>query len=182
MLALLESEVTKRGGAFAFCDTDSLAIVGGPNCPKGIPSISKGDVDAIVAKFNALNPYNGEIVPNLLKIEYKEYSDLRCSAISAKRYVLFRRRSGKSIQIVKASESALGAIIGRTKRETTPKLARRIWYSILFRNLEVNQKQRSRAKPLLAFELPMRRKFPVSQSAILKRLDAYNKAGPMISK
>lgn len=98
MLALLESEVTQRGGAFAFCDTDSLAIVGGPNCPKGIPSITKDDVDAIVAKFNALNPYNREIVPNLLKIEYKECSDLRCYAISAKRYVLFRWRPGKRIQ------------------------------------------------------------------------------------
>jgi hypothetical protein len=175
MLALLESEVVKRGGAFAFCDTDSLAIVGGSNCPNNVPSITKDEVDAIVAQFNALNPYNRAIVPNLLKIEYSEYSDLRCFAISAKRYVLFRWRPGKRIQIVKASESALGAIIGRTKRESISKLARRIWYSILFRNLNVSKKQRRRAKPLIAFDLPMRRKFPVSQPAILRRLEAYNK-------
>lgn len=38
-----------------------------------------------------------------------------------------------------------------------------------------NLNQRRRAKPLVDFEVRLRRKFPVSQPAILKRLDAYNK-------
>jgi hypothetical protein len=115
-------------------------------------------------------------VPHLLKVEYPGYSDLRCFAVSAKRYVLYRFRPGKRIQIVKASESALGAIIGRTRNETTPKLARRIWLAILMRYLNVNPKQRRRAMPLVDFDVRLRRKFPISQPAILKRLEAYNQS------
>jgi hypothetical protein len=69
----------------------------------------------------------------------------------------------------------LGAIIGRSKRESTPKLARRIWLSILFRHVNVSPKQRRRARQLVDFDVPLRRKFPISQPAILRRLDAYNK-------
>jgi hypothetical protein len=95
--------------------------------------------------------------------------------VSAKRYVLYRWRPGRRIQIVKASESALGVIIGRTRNESTAKLARRIWLAILFKHLKVNPKQRRRAKPLIDFDVPLRRKFPISQPSILKRLKAYNK-------
>jgi hypothetical protein len=141
----------------------------------GIPSLPESAVTEIVAQFDALNPYDRKIVPHLLKVEYPEYPDLRCFAVSAKRYVLYRWRPGNRIQIVKASESALGAIIGRSKRESTPKLARRIWLAILMRHFDVNPMQRRRAKPLVDFDVPLRRKFPISQPAILKRLEAYNK-------
>ena len=43
------------------------------------------------------------------------------------------------------------------------------------RHLNVNPGQRHRAKPLIDFDVPLRRKFPISQPAILKRLEAYNK-------
>ena len=119
MLALLESEVAKRGGTYAFCDTDSLAVNCGDRCPEGIPSLPESAIAEIVAQFDALNPYDREIVPHLLKVEYPEYPDLRCFAVSAKRYVLYRWRPGNRIQIVKASESALGAIIGRSREEST---------------------------------------------------------------
>lgn len=175
MLALLESEVIKRGGTSVFCDTDSLAITCGDNRPKGIPCLPASEIDAIVKCFDALNPYDQAIVPHLLKVEYAEYPDLRCFAVSAKRYVLYRVRLGDRIEIIKASESALGAIIGRTVKETTKKLARRIWLAILMRYVPVNPKQRRRAKPLVNFDVPLRRKFPISQPAILKRLEAYNK-------
>ena len=95
-----------------------------------------------MAPFDALNPYDREIVPHLLKVEYPEYPDLGCFAVSAKRYVLYRWRAGNRIQIVKASESALGAIIGRSRDESTPKLAGRIWLSILMRHLNANPGQR----------------------------------------
>ena len=87
----------------------------------------------------------------------------------------YRWRPGDRIQIVKASESALGAIIGRSRNESTAKLARRIWLAILMKHLKVNPKQRRRAKPLIDFDVPLRRKFPISQPSILKRLGAYNK-------
>jgi hypothetical protein len=175
MLALLESEVRKRGGTYAFCDTDSLAVNCGDPCPEGIPSLPETEVAEIVAQFDVLNPYDREVVPHLLKVEHPEYPDLRCFAVSAKRYVLYRWRPGNRIQIVKASESALGAIIGRSRNETTRKLAQRIWLLILMRHLNVNAGQRHRAKPLIDFDVPLRRKFPISQPAILKRLEAYNK-------
>jgi hypothetical protein len=112
-LALLESEVAKRGGTYAFCDMDSLAIIRDDRCPEGIPSLPESAIAEIVAQFDALNPYDAEIVPHLLKVEYPQFPDLRCFAVSAKRYVLYRWRPGNRILIVKASESAFGAIIGR---------------------------------------------------------------------
>jgi hypothetical protein len=174
MLALLEREVMQRGGAFAFCDTDSLAITCSDRDVSGIPSISEAAIEQIVQRFDLLNPYDPKIVPHLLKIEYPGYSDLRCFAVSAKRYVLYRMRPGDRIQIVKASESALGAIIGRSRRETTAKLARRVWLSILMEHLPVNPKQRHRARVLIDFDVPLRRKFPIGQTAIYRRLERYN--------
>lgn len=176
ILAMLEREVSDRGGTFTFCDTDSL----GTNCARrsadGIPCLPSSEIEAIIERFDALNPYDVAFVPHLLKVEYPGIADLRCFAVSAKRYVLYRWRPGKRIQIVKASESALGAIIGRTEKETTHKLAGRIWLSILLNHLDVNPNQRRRAKPLIDFDVPMRRKFPISAPVILNRLNPHNKS------
>ncbi|MBV8846293.1 MAG: hypothetical protein JO307_26095 [Bryobacterales bacterium] len=175
MLALLECEVTRRGGTFVFCDTDSLAVVCGADCPKGVPCLPETAIDEIVQLFDRLSPYDREKVPHLLKVEHAGIGDLRCFAISAKRYVLYRLRAGRRVQIVKAKESGLGAIIGRRRNETTPRLARRIWLSILMKHLRVNPQQRRRAKRLIYFDVPLRRKFPISQPSILQRLHKYNK-------
>jgi hypothetical protein len=175
MLAMLEREVHMRGGTFAFCDTDSLAIVCGKEGPKDIPCLEESAIAKIIEKFDALSPYDPYIVPHLLKLEYAHIPDLRCFAVSAKRYVLFRWRPGYRIEIVKASESGLGAILGRSRKESTPKLARRIWLAILMKHLRVSPKQRRRARPLIAFDVPLRRKFPISQPSILKRLTNYNR-------
>jgi len=148
---------------------------GGRRCPDGVPCLPEGEIDKIIDRFDALSPYDRSIVPHLLKVEYPAFSDLRCFAISAKRYVLYRVRSGNRIEIVKASESALGAIIGRSPKESTAKLVRRIWLSILMKHLKVNPNQRRRAKPLGDFDVPLRRKFPISQPSILARLKPYNK-------
>ena len=128
-----------------------------------------------MAAFDALSPYDRDKVPHLLKVEHPDIPDLRCFAVSAKRYVLYRWRPGRRIEIVKASESALGAIIGRTRNESTAKLARRVWLSILMKHLDVNPQQRRRAKPLIDFDVPLRRKFPISQPSIFARMKAYNK-------
>jgi hypothetical protein len=159
---------------FAFCDTDSLAIPCGES-PDGIPSLPESAIAEVIERFDALSPYDPQNVKHLLKLEYSDAPDLRCFAVSAKRYVLFRWRPGKRIQIVKASESALGAIIGRARNESTAKLARRIWLAILMQHFKVSPRQRRRAKPLIDFEVPLRRKFPISQPSILKRLEPYNK-------
>jgi hypothetical protein len=175
LLAMLEAEVTRRGGTFAFCDTDSLAIVSARSNDRSIPWIAPKQIDAIIARFNSLNPYDGSIVPNILK---KEHENVLCWPISAKRYCLYTIGSGGAISIVKASESGLGAIMGRTRNETTRKLARRIWTAILYRELGIRFKslRRSRIRRVLSFDVPLRRKLPLNQPNVLNRdaLRRYN--------
>jgi hypothetical protein len=129
MLALLEHEVTRREGTYAFCDTDSMAIVatrtgGHVPCPGGtsrrgretVRALRWDDVDAIVDKFAQLNPYDPDALPgSILDIETENYTDrgrrqqLTCFAISAKRYVLC---AGQEIK--RASGHGLGHLIAPT--------------------------------------------------------------------
>jgi hypothetical protein len=164
-LAMAEAEVALRGGTFAFCDTDSLAIVAGEYAPQDIPCLSDHDVKDIVTKFNRLNPYDDTAVPNLLKIEYEDFPALRCWAVSAKRYVLFTRDERNRLRIVKASESGLGASLGRTENETIAKLARRMWLGILLRELRIRYEglTKQRLDRLTDFRLPMRRALPIAK-------------------
>jgi hypothetical protein len=132
MLALLERCVLDRGGSYAFCDTDSLAIVSSEHgglvpCPGGayqtddgqaaIRALSWADVDAIVARFAALNPYDRTAVPgSILKVETENYDvsgarqQLYCWAISAKRYCLYNRDADGTPRLRKVSEHGLGGV------------------------------------------------------------------------
>jgi hypothetical protein len=117
MLALLERQITDLDGTYAFCDTDSMAIVatrdGGPvPCPGGphrtsdgqpaIYALSWEQVQSVTQRFEALNPYDRGAVPgSILEIEdinytqdtdgnpTRELRQLHCYAISAKRYALY---------------------------------------------------------------------------------------------
>jgi hypothetical protein len=136
MLAALERCVTDAGGSYAFCDTDSMAIVATRNgglvpCPggplalpdgrTGIRALSWAEVDAIVARFDALNPYDRQAVPHsILKVEKYNYvgnndsnerREIYCYAISAKRYALFVLRPDGSPRIIHRSEHGLGALL-----------------------------------------------------------------------
>jgi hypothetical protein len=99
MLAMLERCVTELGGTWAFCDTDSMAIVstaqgGLVACPGGperledgtpaIRALSHPQVEGIRDRFSALNPYDRTVVPQILKHEAQGV----CLAVSAKRYAL----------------------------------------------------------------------------------------------
>jgi hypothetical protein len=100
MLAILERCVTDIGGSWAFCDTDSMAIVanehgglvpcpGGPEEDSGglasVRALSFTQVTSIRDRINSLNPYDRKSVPNLLKSEVNSW----CYSISAKRYALY---------------------------------------------------------------------------------------------
>ncbi len=107
MLALLERCITDAGGNYVFCDTDSMAIVANRDgglvpCANGphdnrVKALSWTEVDAIIQRFTALNPYDRAFVPDsILKLEKdnlepitKARRQLYCYAISAKRYSLF---------------------------------------------------------------------------------------------
>jgi hypothetical protein len=100
MLTLLEIGITDLGGTWAFADTDAMAIVanetgvflrcpgGSQLLPDGTPAIRAltfDQVEELRHRFDALNPYGLDQVPDLLKKETRAW----CLAISAKRYALF---------------------------------------------------------------------------------------------
>jgi hypothetical protein len=111
MLTLLEKCITDAGGAYAFCDTDSMAIVATEAgrlvpCPGGserlggrnpaIRALSWAEVEAIRERFRTLNPYDRAAIPgSILKLEDEnldgngQQRQLWGYAISAKRYTLY---------------------------------------------------------------------------------------------
>jgi DNA-binding XRE family transcriptional regulator len=141
MLALLERSVTDAGGTYAFCDTDSMAIVatdipfeGAPregNPPKGSPGrrpvkdLEYKDVETIVARFKSLNPYdravvNGSIL-EIKKVSFDEAGELGglwVYAIAAKRYAFFRW-DNDNVEIVEASEHGLGHLLNPLSPESS---------------------------------------------------------------
>ncbi len=90
MLALLEACVTELGGRWAFCDTDSMAIIATQTSQRsqladGTQVLSGDDVTAIRRRFDPLNPYTPGTTSNGI-LEVK--ASATCLAISAKRYAL----------------------------------------------------------------------------------------------
>ena len=145
MLALLERCVSDFGGTYAFCDTDSMAIVadesgGLIDCPGGkerpgdgseaIQALSSDQVDRIVERFTTLNPYDRKSVGgSILEVEEenflskpRERAQLWCYSISAKRYVLFNRTDKGVPQFRKVSEHGLGHLLDPVNGEADPDL------------------------------------------------------------
>jgi hypothetical protein len=80
LLAMLEAEVNRANGTYLYCDTDSLAIIaseegGHLHVPgaDGKHILTWDEVDKVVAKFRALNPYDPEIVRELLNLTDDNY-------------------------------------------------------------------------------------------------------------
>lgn len=155
MLALLERLVTDTGGSYAFCDTDSMAIIATPEggvlpCPGGplltadgredVHALSYVQVDTIIDRFTRLNPYNPEhVTGSILELEEwnldantGERRQLYCYAISAKRYALYNvDEHGRPI-LRKWSEHGLGHLLNPLDPGTEDRdLARHIWQEIL---------------------------------------------------
>jgi hypothetical protein len=80
LLAMLEAEVTRAGGTYLYCDTDNLGIValekgGTLDIPgaEGKRILPWSEVDQITAKFQVLNPYDPDAVPDLLNLTDDNY-------------------------------------------------------------------------------------------------------------
>ncbi len=136
VLAILERMVEDLGGTYLLTDTDSMHFVASQDgglipCPGGTHRLKNGtpaikaitwkQVDEICTKLNRLNPYDKNVVAEILKIEDCNFDrngkrqQLYGLAISAKRYVVYtRNRSG--IEIVKPSEHGLGIVYVPDKR------------------------------------------------------------------
>jgi len=178
MLALFEREVIKAGGTYAFCDTDSLAIVASRKGHKRarIPELSWDEVERIRARFRRLSPYDPDTVKDLLKLEGQNFDkhgreqDLECYAISAKRYVLNVRDVGDEPQIVKASEHGLGHLLDPTGNEEDRKAwMREAWLWILRRELGLAARRPS------WFRLPAVGELPVSSPHTLRPFAELNR-------
>ena len=130
MLGLCEACVSAAGGSYAFCDTDSMAVVateqgGFAACPggterdeqhrEGLRALSWDEVEAIRGRFESLNPYERELVPgSILELEkvnrdeHGERRQLHCFAISAKRYALYTIDEAGEPELVDWKEHGLG--------------------------------------------------------------------------
>jgi hypothetical protein len=168
LLAMLEKSVQEENGAYLFCDTDSLCIVGSAKggfveCPGGrtrrvgkvgINVLSLDQVKQIAKRFRKLNPYDPKLVPEILKIEDVNFVDHKAEnpfhqlfgyAISAKRYALYSR-TGNNIHIEKASGHGLGYLFAPKERkkneedEETPQWVFEAWEFLLRRALKLPSK------------------------------------------
>jgi hypothetical protein len=110
-----------------------------------VKAISYADVKAIARRFDSLNPYNRDLVSDLLKIEdvnyvdgdtRKGYARLFAYAVSSKRYALFTR-SKDQLSIVKCSGHGLGYLVSPLKYRPkddeleTPRWITRAWEWLL---------------------------------------------------
>ena len=140
MLALFEACVSAAGGTFAFCDTDSMAIVAREErgllpCPgdhhrdssgrDAIMALSWAEVEGIRDRFETLNPYDRTAVRSpVLKIEDENFDpdtgtqrELSAFCISAKRYVLFNDGGADGPHLRKVSEHGLGHLLNPSDPE-----------------------------------------------------------------
>ena len=158
MLALLEWNVRQHGGAFAFCDTDSMAIVaserggiveiegqgnGGRAVPQQIRALSWQEVEAIEQAFESLSPYDREAAPgSILKIEDVNFRDgrqiqLHVLVAGTKRYAVFERLPNDDLRITdQYSQHGLGHVVSPTEiRSGEDDWRRRVWDYIVRREL-----------------------------------------------
>jgi hypothetical protein len=154
LLAMLETEVTKRGGSYAFCDTDSMAIIatrhgglipcqGGPGIDQRgracVRALTYAQVEEIIACFERLNPYDRRIIPgSILEVDdaslddSEEIRELWAWAIAAKRYATFTWVDGRPVLAEKYSEHGLGHLADPRPRDQRDRpLAADIWQHIL---------------------------------------------------
>jgi hypothetical protein len=196
MLALLEQCVTSMGGTFAMEDTDSMAIVANKNggmisCVGGelqtgtggaaIRALSWEQVESIVRRFESLNPYDRSAISgSVLKIEdvsfdsiTKVQRELRCFAISAKRYALFTVDQNDAPDWVDGKEHGLGHLLNPTEPgvEDT-KWINHAWENMIRRTLGFN------AKPLSFSDVPAVGRITVSSPHVMRPLRAFNDDKP----
>jgi hypothetical protein len=204
MLALLEYSVRELGGTYAMEDTDSMAIVatkrggfvpcqGGNivrNGVEGVKALSWKQVDGIVRKFEALNPYNRQIISgSVLKIEDDNFEpktgkqrQIFCYAISAKRYALFTLsktgkpellREGRNNKKDRWSRHGLGHLLNPSDPEASDRnWTGAVWDSIIRKAFGL------KVGTLSFADLPAIGRTTVSSPFLMKSLESLNAGKP----
>jgi hypothetical protein len=157
MLALLERLITDAGGVYAFCDTDSMAVVSTETCgtvpfpegtarlpdgKAGYPALSWHRVDQLRDRFTPLNLYDHDAVPgSILRLEKANFEpasgerrQIYCYAISAKRYALCTYDVGGHLALCDDgySEHGLGLYVNPTNPDEPDRdWLRVVWDGIL---------------------------------------------------
>jgi hypothetical protein len=201
LLGLLQADVEARDGTYVGCDTDSLLIVasrdGGliacPGGPERLPdrqaavrALSWGDVDEVLAGLNALNPYDRDAVPSLIKLEPENFApddptrpeELWAVDVSSKRYALYNRGPDGEVDVRKASTHGLGLFRSPIQAdpdwdEEWPQWADLVWRRIIAEaeGLPVD------AAPAW-FDLPAVSQLPISSPTVLRPFGALNEGKP----
>ena len=162
LLAMAEACVQKKLGTYLFCDTDSLAIVatkrgGSLRIPgsRSIRILSWAEVQAIVDKFAALNPYDRKIVKgsilNLVETNFidsdqkKPQRQLYGYSIAAKRYALYEKIADKDINIIDPKAHGIGFLYppkdsARDWNENVPQWIYEMWDYIVRGALKLKRK------------------------------------------
>jgi hypothetical protein len=146
MLAMLERCVTDLGGTWAFCDTDSMAIVateiGGLIASPGgsarladgteaVTALTFDQVDQVRIRFRQLNPYDPDAVPDLLKLEVTS----TCFAVSAKRYAPYTLGTDGTPEFVEdhpPSQHGLGQFLNPDPSAKGKAWVAEIWRNVLY--------------------------------------------------
>lgn len=109
LLAMAQRLASDRGLMYALCDTDSMAFIKPDSMER--EEFTRHVMD-IIDFFTPLSPYAGK--PKIFELEDVNRWDnaleqLYCLAISAKRYVLYNKKSDGTFRIRKVSAHGLGA-------------------------------------------------------------------------
>jgi hypothetical protein len=197
MLALLERCVTDAGGSYAFADTDSMAIVasekgglipclGGehrlPDERPAIRALSWSEVDAIVARFEALNPYDRSAVPgSILKIEKVNFEtpggprrELFAYVISSKRYALFTIGGDGHPAVPNTKDAYSEHGLGQLLNPIDPELEDREWIRQVWEGLVREALGGPRFRPAWG-DTPAMMKSAVTTPTLLDRFEKLNR-------
>ena len=194
LLAMTEACVEEKKGTYLFCDTDSLAIVaskkGGPlHIPgsKGVLILSWAQVQAIVHKFAALNPYDRRIVKgSILNLVDANYADsdpknpqrqLYGYSIAAKRYTLYVRIGQNDIKIIDPKAHGIGFLYPpkdspKDWEEAVPQWIYEMWDHIVRGALKLKRKKPS------WLNLPQMMRLTITTYNVLEMLGEWKIARP----
>jgi len=200
VLAIIERLITDEGGSHAFCDTDSMAIVateagGLIPCDGGqhhlqdgsaaIRALSWEQVDAILSRMDALNPYDRAIVRDaMLELEGVNFDDtgnrreLWCMSIAAKRYALFTRdNAGAPTILPESKRHGLGYLIDPRDDVERQREDLRPWELALWETI-VRGKLGFRTEPLPWRDRPAVMRHSISTPKLLAAFDTVNDGKP----
>jgi hypothetical protein len=206
MLYLLEHSVSELGGTYAMEDTDSMAIVATEHgglvpCKGGKLRTKNGEEavnalswkvirESIVAKFEALNPYDRNVIKgSVLKMEEDNVDpktgnqrQLHCLAISAKRYALFLIRKNGEPALLRSginngkdrwSRHGLGHLLNPTDPEASDRnWTCAVWTTIIRRAMNLSVEKLDFA------DIPAIGRITVSGPALMKCLESLNIGQP----